>query len=68
MSKTIKVDQHIYDALTALMWPKETYSKVIERVLSTYGKLGELRDVLEGSIAYRAGQQERDNAKEASHE
>jgi len=59
MSKTIKLENAVYDRLTGLMWPKESYSKVIERMLDTFDKLGPLKDVLEGAVAYRQGQQER---------
>ena len=59
MSKTIKLDDVVYDKLTGLMRPKETYSQVVERVLMMFDKLGDLRNVLEGAIEYRKGQAER---------
>jgi predicted CopG family antitoxin len=53
MSKTIKLDDPIYGKLTALMQPKETYSQVVERILTLFDKMGELRDVLEGAVAFQ---------------
>jgi len=61
MSKTIKIDDAVYDQLTNLMRPKETYSQVVVRILLMFDKLGQLRDVLEGAIEYRKGQAERLN-------
>ena len=59
MSKTIKLEDAVYNKLTGLMRPKETYSQVVERVLMMFDKLGELRDVLEGAAVFRQGQLER---------
>ena len=59
MSKTIKLDESVYDKLTNLKWGNDSYSKVIERILDAFDKLGPLKDVLEGAVAYRQGQQER---------
>ena len=59
MSKTIKLDDTVYNKLTGLMRPKETYSQVVERILLMFDKLGELKNVLEGAIEYRKGQMER---------
>ena len=53
MSKTIKLEDSVYNQLTELMRPKETYSQVVERILTLFGKMGELRDVLEGAVAFR---------------
>jgi predicted CopG family antitoxin len=58
MSKTIKLEDKVYIALTGLMGPKETYSQVVERILVLFGKMGELHDVLEGATAFRQGQKE----------
>jgi predicted CopG family antitoxin len=59
MSKTIKLEDKVYDKLTGLMGAKETYSQVVERILILFDKMGDLRDILEGAIAFRKGQQER---------
>lgn len=59
MSKTIKLEDAVYDKLTRLMGAKETYSQVVGKVLMMFDKLGALRDVLEGAIEYRKGQTER---------
>ena len=67
MSKTIKLEDKVYDQLTELMRPKETYSQVVERILTLFGKMGELRDVLEGAVAFQKGQQERIEKEVASH-
>jgi predicted CopG family antitoxin len=59
VSKTIKLEDKVYDKLTGLMGPKETYSQVVERILKLFDKMGDLKDILEGAIAFRKGQQER---------
>jgi len=59
MSKTIKLEDAVYNKLTGLMGPKETYSQVVDRILVLFDKMGDLRDILEGAIAFRKGQQER---------
>jgi len=59
MSKTIKLEDKVYNKLTGLMRPKETYSQVVERILMMFDKLGELKDVLEGVVAFKKGQLER---------
>ena len=59
MSKTIKLEDKVYNDLTDLMAPKETYSQVVERILFLFDKMGELRNILEGAVAFRKGQQER---------
>jgi predicted CopG family antitoxin len=59
VSKTIKLEDKVYEKLTLMMRPKETYSQVVERILLMFDKLGELRDVLEGLVAFKQGQLER---------
>lgn len=56
MSKTIRLEDQVYEKLTGLMRPKETYSQVVERVLTLFDRMGELRDVLEGAVEYRKHQ------------
>ena len=58
MSKTIKLENSVYHQLTELMGPKETYSQVVERILTLFGKMGELRNVLEGAVTFRNHQKE----------
>ncbi|OGN97546.1 MAG: hypothetical protein A2Y89_06685 [Chloroflexi bacterium RBG_13_51_18] len=59
MSKTIKLDQSVYDDLTTLLRPKETYSECVGRLLEFVRTMGQVRDVLEGVISFRRGQIER---------
>ena len=59
MSKTIKLDQSVYDDLTTLLQPKETYSECVGRLLDFLRTMGQVRDVLEGVTAFRRGQTER---------
>ncbi|MBU2685779.1 MAG: hypothetical protein KKF27_21270, partial [Gammaproteobacteria bacterium] len=56
VSKTVKLEDKVYNKLMTLMHPKETYSQVVERILILFDKMGELRDVLEGQIAFREHQ------------
>lgn len=58
MSRTIKLEDSVYNTLTGLMGPKETYSQVVERILTLFDKMGELRNVLEGAARYRQEQKE----------
>lgn len=67
MSKTIKLEDKVYDKLTDLMGPKETYSQVVERILFLFDKMGELQNVLEGAIAFRAGERERAEKQAATN-
>jgi len=57
--RSIQLQPEVYDRLTGLMGPKETYSQVVERILVLFDKMGDLRDILSGAIAFRKGQQER---------
>jgi predicted CopG family antitoxin len=59
MSKTIKLEDLVYDELTTMLKPKETYSQCEARLLTFVRTMGELRDVLEGVIAFQRGQTER---------
>ena len=59
MSKTIKLDDKIYDKLTGLMGPKETYSQVVERLLVFVDRQLEVLNALEGAAMFRQGQKER---------
>ncbi len=34
MSKTIKVDDHVYTRLTTLQRPRETYSQTVDRLIN----------------------------------
>ena len=53
MSKTIKLEDRVYDRLTTLLLPKQSYSQTVERVLDLFDKMGELRSVLEGAVAFK---------------
>ena len=51
MSKSVKMDEAVYNCLTEMMWPKETYSEVIGRLLLLQDKVDELINVMETRIA-----------------
>ena len=52
MTKCIKLQQPVYDQVTKLMEPKESYSQTIGRLVDMYVKLGSLRTVLENPAVY----------------
>jgi predicted CopG family antitoxin len=52
MVKCIKLQEPIYDRVTTLMAPKESYSDTIKRLLDMYEKLGDLCTVLENPAVY----------------
>ncbi len=68
MVKVIKLHEPVYDRVTALMLPKETYSDTVERILDLFDKLGELRKVLQDAAFVRAaeGRQGQGSILEAS--
>jgi len=46
MSKTIRVDDQIYDRLERLIIHRETFSHVIERLLKLYDTMTEVKETL----------------------
>jgi len=58
VSKTIKLEDRVYDRLTGLLLPKQSYSQTVERVLDLFDKMVELRSVLEGAVAFKNHQRE----------
>lgn len=59
MSKTIKLEDAVYARLEGFRGKRETFSESVDRLLTMLEKVGELRDVLEGQIAYRNRQKEK---------
>lgn len=53
MSKSIKVSEENYHKIQALLRPRETYSDVITRLISTFEAAGELLIVIEGGLRYQ---------------
>ena len=52
MSKSIKLSESVYEKLREFQGKRESFSKAVERLLTMRAKVGELRDVLEGQIAF----------------
>jgi predicted CopG family antitoxin len=59
MSKTIKLEDSVYLRLEGFRGKRETFSQAVDRLLKMLSKVGELRDVLEGAVAFEKGRQER---------
>ena len=53
MSKTIKLEDRVYDRLTGLLLPKQSYSQTVERVLDLFSKVSEFQSFIEGQIAFK---------------
>lgn len=62
MSKTIKLEDEIYQRLERWRGKRETFSEAVARLLNIQDAVGGLQDILEGQIAFREGQR----AKEVS--
>lgn len=52
MSKVIKVENHIYDKLDRIKDKGQTFSQIIEELLSVRGSLFNMLNVLEGQLKY----------------
>jgi predicted CopG family antitoxin len=52
MSKTIKLEDQVYDKLDEFRGKHETYSQAVERLLALLSKVGELKSILEGQLNY----------------
>lgn len=59
MSKTIKLEDSVYYRLEGFRGKRETFSQAVDRLLEMLSKVGELRDVLEGAVAFEKGRQAR---------
>lgn len=53
MSKLIRLDDHIYDQLKRLGEKGQTFSQVIEDLLTVRGSIFNMINVLEGQIKYQ---------------
>ena len=52
MSRVIKVENHIYDHLERIRTKGQTFSQVIEELLTLRGSLFNMINVLEGQLKY----------------
>ena len=52
MNRSIKVSQEVYLDLQRLQRPRETFSQVIERLLSLYDLMGKAEPLVGGAGAY----------------
>jgi len=58
MSKTIRVEESVYEELDLLRSKRETFCDVIGELLVTRGKTLEFLGILEGQIKFREWQHE----------
>jgi predicted CopG family antitoxin len=59
MSKTIKLDDAVYDRLDAFQAKHETKSQAVDRLLTVLEKAGDMIDILEGRVSFEKGKRER---------
>jgi len=67
MSKSIKLSEPVYEKLREFQGKRESFSEAVGRLLTMLEKVGELRDVLEGQIAFRNHQKERLEKLQETH-
>lgn len=67
MSKTIKLDDDVYERLERWRGKRETFSDAVARLQRIHEAVGSLQDIIEGQIAFQAGQRERLEKEAASH-
>ena len=58
MSKTVKLEDAVYNRLDTFQQKHETKSQAISRLLDMLEKVGELRSILEGQVNFREWQKE----------
>ena len=58
-AKGIRLSEETYNRLDAFRLKRESFGQAVDRLLDMLEKVGELRNVLEGHIAFREGQRER---------
>ncbi len=51
--KNIALEIEVYTRLEGFRGKRETFSEAVDRLLTMLEKVGELRDVLEGQIAFK---------------
>ena len=59
MSKVIKVEEAVYNQLDTLRTGRQTFSDVVDDLLTARLRMLEALNLLEGSLRYREWQQER---------
>ncbi len=52
MPRNIQLSLEVYQKLEGFRGKRETFSEAVDRLLTMLGKMGELRDILEGGIKY----------------
>ena len=66
MSKTIKVEDEVYNRLDEIRDFKETYSQVVEKLLAARERFCQTIDILESDVKYRNWQREQREKQEAA--
>lgn len=52
MPKNIQLSDDVYNRLETFRGKRETFSEAVERLLTMLEKVGQLRDILEGQVAF----------------
>ena len=67
MSKSIKLEDQVYDRLEAFRDKKETFSQAVERLLELPRRITELANIMEGKITHQEDTIARLEEKAATH-
>lgn len=58
MSRTIKVDNQVYEQLEQLRRKRETFSQAVDRLLKVYETLSQAVGIMEGQVSFIDWQRE----------
>jgi len=53
MSKTIRVEDEVYERLEVIREKRETFSEAVGRLCTMHSGLGDLTNIMQGQKAYR---------------
>lgn len=66
MPRNIQLSDEVYAKLEEFRGKRETFSEAVERLLNLLSKVSELREILEGQLAFRKHKLERLEQEEAA--
>ncbi len=67
MSKSIKISEQVYQELLLMQLPRESFSSVIERLLTLRHLLDKVAPLIRGSAEFRKWQEEHDKQATPAH-
>ena len=67
MTKSIKLEDQVYDRLEAFRDKKETFSQAVERLLELPRRITELANIMEGKITHQEDRIARLEEKAVTH-